>query len=288
MTYDGANKNIVLFGGATHTGATNAETWLYSPGTGMWAQQSPATSPPATAYQSMAYLPGTGVLMFGGYTGSAYLQTVWLWDGTTWTDLTGTLTGSPPSLRAASSIAYSAALNALVVFGGQLGSGGYGSDTYSLTGAAWTTLSPSGSPSARGYAPMAPRSDGDIVLYGGEKTGGFDYDTYRFDGTNWNAEESSYTPTPGAGVTMCYAASLNSPVLLSPITATLTSVYAAGSWSNYNPSTNISSTRQAPGLAEDGSGGLIAFGGLSGSVDLDDTWALRGAGPFFHHHYIGV
>ena len=53
-----------------------------------WAQQSPATSPPASESASMAFDPATGdMVLFGGYNNTlGALSETWTWDGSNWAE----------------------------------------------------------------------------------------------------------------------------------------------------------------------------------------------------------
>ena len=65
-----------------------------------WTQLSPATSPPARSYLAMTFDEASNkVLVFGGFSGSGYLNDTWTFDGSTWTKINTAV--SPPA-RAAS------------------------------------------------------------------------------------------------------------------------------------------------------------------------------------------
>jgi hypothetical protein len=81
-----------------------------------WTKQSPATSPPARDYASIAYDAATGnVVQFGGFR-DGVLGGTWVWDGSTWTKQAPAT--SPPA-RAEASMAYDAATGTVVLFGGE-------------------------------------------------------------------------------------------------------------------------------------------------------------------------
>lgn len=96
MVWHSIAAEIVLFGGQTGSpGTILADTWTWN-GTD-WTQKSPATSPPARSAHAMAPYPPLGAVAmtcgnnmgFGQYNpnlnGNNFLQDLWLWDGTTWT-----------------------------------------------------------------------------------------------------------------------------------------------------------------------------------------------------------
>jgi hypothetical protein len=113
--------------------------------TANWTQLTPAASPPARAYASMAYDPGTRQLvLFGGYDGG-FLDDTWTWNGSTWTQLTPAT--SPPA-RDSASMAYDPGTGQLVLFGGWDGNNIY-NDTWTWNGSTWTQLSPATSAPVR-------------------------------------------------------------------------------------------------------------------------------------------
>lgn len=103
---------VLLFGGTNFNNppGPNGEivfndTWVYSAVTDTWTDITPATGPlpPARAGASMLYDEATGVyVMHGGYdstlTGTTPLSDTWIFDGTSWTDVTGAF-GSPTAPR---------------------------------------------------------------------------------------------------------------------------------------------------------------------------------------------
>ena len=77
MAYDTATGQLVLFGGTLATSPPESnDTWTWNGTT--WAQQVPATSPPARVLASMAYDSGTGQLvLFDGLTSGGELNDTW-------------------------------------------------------------------------------------------------------------------------------------------------------------------------------------------------------------------
>ena len=172
MAFDAATGQLVLFGGYGGTGSsTNLnDTWTWNGSN--WVAQTPATSPPARAFPTMAYDAGTGQLvLFGGYGAAGDLSDTWTWTGSNW------VSQSPATIplgREFPSMVYDPALGELVVFGGK-GSSGELSDTLAWVPSGdtynWTDLSPAANPSARDYAAIAYDSaDGQLIIFGGENT----------------------------------------------------------------------------------------------------------------------
>src|SRR5881227_297855 len=118
---------VVMFGGLADVNPNN--TWTYDGTT--WTQQSPAVQPLLVYAASAAFDPGLqGVVLFGGGSGGVDQNTTWLWDqvAATWTHLFPVQ--SPPA-REGAGMTYDAALDRVILFGGQ-DNNGYFNDTWEL------------------------------------------------------------------------------------------------------------------------------------------------------------
>ena len=196
MAYDGAQSQVVLFGGYLSNNAPfrSNDTWVWDGTT--WTQQSPATSPSARADHAMAYDAAQGnVVLFGGFTDTGTtLGDTWVWNGTTWTQQSP---ATSPAARYFSAMAYDAVHNQVVLFGGQPSiSGGALSDTWVWNGTNWTQESPANSPPARyGHTMAFDAQTGQIILFGGENaSNAYLNDTWVWDGTNWTQESPANIP----------------------------------------------------------------------------------------------
>jgi hypothetical protein len=250
--YDPATSQVVLFGGASSTNSILNDTWTWNGST--WAQQNPGTAPPARFGASLAYDAATKQLvLFGGYNGGPTpFNDTWVWDGSTWSQVddstdpgcTATCTNSP-SARYGASLAYDAAPNQLVLFGGYGGPNGPRNDTWVWDGSTWAQQLPQTSPSVRYAAPMAfDSSSHQLVLVGGEDNNDpFLNDTWVWDGSTWSQVDDSTDPG-------CTATCTNSP-----------------------------SAREQPTLAYDpATSQLVLFGGSPPHVGaFNDTWAWDGS-----------
>jgi hypothetical protein len=200
MAYDPAIGQMVVFGGSIQSNVStySAETWAFDGTT--WTQQSPTVSPSARALASMAYDPAIGkIVLFGGGTGTSTFGDTWTYDGTTWTQQSP---GTSPPNRYGASTAYDPAMGQLVLFGG-LGQGDYADllgDTWTYDGTTWTQQSPSHSPGARAYAPMAyDGATNQLLLEGGatnQPYGGLN-DTWVYPGSAQSVAFTSTAPTLG-------------------------------------------------------------------------------------------
>ena len=117
MAYDAGTGQMVLFGGMTSNFEFLDDTWTFNGTT--WTQLTPATSPSAESSAMMAYDAGTGqVVLFGGLNSRfGPLNDTWTFNGTTstWTQQTP---ATSPSVVSNAMMAYDAATNQVVLFGG--------------------------------------------------------------------------------------------------------------------------------------------------------------------------
>ena len=134
---------VVMFGGLADVNPNN--TWTYDGTT--WTLQSPAVQPLLVYAASAAFDPGLqGVVLFGGGSGGVDQNTTWLWDqvGATWTHLS---TPQSPPAREGAGMAYDAALQHVILFGGQ-NNNVYFNDTWELISTSTPTPTPTPSPTA--------------------------------------------------------------------------------------------------------------------------------------------
>ncbi|MGA1522469.1 MAG: Kelch repeat-containing protein [Planctomycetota bacterium] len=157
-----------------------------------WTRLTPAASPSLRGGISGSS-DGSRFLMFGGQTsGGVYLDDLWGFDGTAWTDLTPAA-GLPPA-RDWHGQAFDSARGRLVVFGGRNGATIYG-DTWEWDGSAWTQATTANAPTARRNPGMTYDSArGVIVLFGGEDGATRLNDTWEYDGTDWTQVTPAQSP----------------------------------------------------------------------------------------------
>jgi len=183
LAYDIARGVTVLFSGRGQP----ADTWTWDGMT--WSQATPATSPPPRNDHSMAYdAVRERIVLFGGVdngSGATRFGDTWEWDGTTWHDRTMSVSPSP---RTRPSMAYDAARERIVLFGGGLGLGA-SNETWEWDGVQWLEHHPPVSPprwlSSMAYDPLRRR----VVLV---NSGG---DSWEWDGTTW-ARRNLLVPPP--------------------------------------------------------------------------------------------
>ena len=213
MTYDAADRYVLLFGGSGNVG-----TWNYSHG--VWNQ---IASPYSTSYVQPSPRYGMGmtydardgyVLLFGGYGFqiNEVFGDTWTFSGGVWTNLRP----SPaPSPRETTTLAYDVAAGAAVLFGGATYYPDAGppfpllNDTWSFAGGSWMNLTSGPAPAARFASSIAnDTADSCILLFAGTEqlgTAGNQNDTW-----GWCAAPpfvglevmpAPVSPLPGAVVT---------------------------------------------------------------------------------------
>lgn len=193
MVYDAARNEVVLFGGWSDTLHDLGDTWIWN---GVdWERRSPATSPSARTFHKMAYDAAHGkTVLFAGVSGAnpSGLRDTWSWNGINWTQ---ELPANSPPTRWQHAMAYDAARERVVVFGGWGVSSGL-DDTWIWDGTNWAQQSPAARPSLRWGAAMAfDAASRQVVLFGGYRGPSMN-DTWIWDGTNWTPKASLVIP-PG-------------------------------------------------------------------------------------------
>lgn len=205
MAFDG--NNTVLFGGrgGSSTDGVFQDTWTWS-GTA-WTKKSPTTVPFGRYKAEMAFLQGTGAVMFGGRTINDMLLETWVWNGTTqqWSQVS-VANGAGPAARVDACFAGSASAPLALLFGGA-GTNSLFNDTWTFNGTTWTKQSPTTSPPARSQACMAYATTGtSFVLFGGQNGVQTLNDTWvSANGTSWTQVTGS-GPAGRVGAEMAYDA----------------------------------------------------------------------------------
>jgi len=168
MAYDATRQQIVLFGGGPGSPTAFADTWVWD-GTN-WTQKFPSTSPPPRSGHRMAFDTVRGeVVLFGGTVNAitTFFNDTWVWDGTNWTQKFPAT--SPTTPRFHFGLAYDAAQQGVVLFGGQgPNNTPLYSDTWAWDGTTWTQQLPTTRPAGRSLPGMAyDEARSQIVLFGG-------------------------------------------------------------------------------------------------------------------------
>jgi hypothetical protein len=166
LAHDGRQRVTLLFGGTTATGVLD-ETWTWD-GTA-WVRRTPAMSPPARWGHGLVWdARRERIVLFGGTDGADLaLDDTWEWDGVRWQLCTSSTTR--PTARTHHAMAYDAARERVVVFGGkQTQPFTWLSDTWEWDGTGWRQRMTPESPRPRSdHAMVFDAGRGQCVVTGG-------------------------------------------------------------------------------------------------------------------------
>jgi len=198
MAYDQLHGVHVLFGGeGGGDPMLLADTYTFNVASKAWTRMSAGTAPPARTAAAAVYVPGTGVVMFGGWGNPCCITTLndmYVWNGTAWAPVASTVISDPPRAvptLANHSMAWDGTRGAMIVTGGFVSSWhAPNNETWYVTfsrpagawQATWTLASGIGCQSAAGSPPdpvvhpgamMTRDAAGGVqVFFGGEAPNG--------------------------------------------------------------------------------------------------------------------
>jgi hypothetical protein len=139
-------------------------------------------------------------VLFGGFDGTNSLNDTWEWDGQNWKQCSPTT--SPPA-RSSHGMAYDAARQRVVLFGGHQGGVSYLKDTWEWDGQNWNQCKPATSPPARGGHPMAcDLARGSVVMFGGWDQASLFNRTWTYTPTDLTASAHLVSVATGGNVTL--------------------------------------------------------------------------------------
>ncbi|QJD87447.1 S-layer homology domain-containing protein [Cohnella herbarum] len=197
MAYAGPGKGVLLFGGENRD--IYNKTWLWD-GT-KWNDLTPADTsvnyPPARFEFSMVYIGDGEVLLYGGFNDvSAALYDTWIWNGTSWREVTPADPDDSPITSWRTSMAYDEKNDEVVLFGGYtLDSPPLSNKTWIWDGMKWNLRSPAASPPPRVFASMVYDSNIEkVILVGGEATYVPKDDVWFWDGADWTEQPEANIP----------------------------------------------------------------------------------------------
>jgi len=148
MAYDPVRELHVMFGGYAGTNSDAmwlADTYTFNTATKTWTNMTGGIAPPAREGAAASYVPGVGVVIYGGFDGQVMLNGMYVWSGTQWLPVTATVAGDPtapaPSLYLPG-MAWDPNRNEMIVAKGLLTSGWKPSEdiwfvTLASVGGAW-------------------------------------------------------------------------------------------------------------------------------------------------------
>ncbi|HVB22683.1 MAG TPA: hypothetical protein VNG51_12115 [Ktedonobacteraceae bacterium] len=198
LVYDDQMSDVLFLGDTFYSDPNQPEqTWIWNGSA--WKQLHPAHEPSIRSNVAIAYDPATKqVVLFGGLSSLAntkMLSDTWTWDGTDWTQQ---YPATSPPARDDAALAYDAATNQLVLFGGGSSKPPIGglvppplNDTWIWTGANWIQQHPATSPLpvlSPGLTYDAAQQN--LLLFGGLYADTTPMrkelnDTWQWTGTNW-------------------------------------------------------------------------------------------------------
>ncbi len=250
---------------------------------GTWTAKAPVTKPVARELHAMAYDPVSHrTMLYGGCINYTCVDDTWVWDGTSWTQLTP---ATHPSFCPSPGLVYDTARAQMVLFCGYDSSpGGLWSQIWTWDGTTWTDRTPSVRPSGRQrYVLAYDVARARVVLFGGQyNQGGILGDTWTWDGATWTQRSPATSPPVRAGAAMAYDAARGETVLFGgasgPGAPADTWTWDGTTWTQRFPATSPGA-RWASAMAYDaGRGEAVLYGGydLNSGAHLDDTWSWNG------------
>jgi Galactose oxidase, central domain len=311
LAYDPELNAVVLFGGYFVQVAPAGDTWEFKGGA--WTQWvvSPGGSSPAARWgAAMVYDPSIeSLVLFGGRDLTQFFNDTWYFNAGGWSEANTPVAPSPRF----TTMAYDAALDSIVVYGGGTGNlpagsestWSYYSDTWEFAAGVWKDVT--------GSVGAAPQPGDVTMVYdptlGGELLLGGSYpyglcaalpETWTFTGGHWSNVSATPASGPGgrqglAGYGMVYDVYLGAVVTFGGNTANgaggcysvgSTWEYSGGAWVNITASVGsfAPAGRQQIQVASDPTGGFdLLFGGNIDNSDayLGDTWALTSNATVF-------
>jgi hypothetical protein len=271
IAYDGANQEVVLFGGYLGFGASFlGDTWTWNGSE--WTERTPANSPPPGS-GAMAYDAKIGkVVYFGGGT--------WTWDGSEWAELAPATT--PPS-GPFPVMAYDAAREEVVLF---VEDSQFEGETWTFDGAEWSHETPAHDPPGRSLAAAAYDAARQQVVLVGGYAGFFLSDTWTWDGTDWTERTPATVPSSEEGPSMAYDAGLGEPILFGGWTGAEpysdTWSWTGSDWTSRAPVVKPPGRFSAGMAYDEARGQVVLFGGYRPhgfASPSNETWTYQRYGP---------
>ncbi len=273
MTYDGASRKVLLFGGFDGSGYLN-DTWTFDGTT--WTRVDTAVAPSARANAQMAYDRRTHqVVLFGGYNGIDDLGDTWLWDGATSTWTQAAPTHVPEAVTGP--MVFTDLDGRVDLFGGFDGNF-YQDIMWRWAGSDWRRVHLSMVPYARSSAGVGVNYvSKQIVMFGG--LGDVNpYNTWTYDGQTWAMESPATQPLLVYASSTTFDPNLNTVILFGGgsggIDQNTTWSWTGTNWEELFP-VQSPGPREGAGIASARVlGRTIIFGGQNRTAVLGDTWEL--------------
>jgi hypothetical protein len=243
MSYDAADREVLLFGGCPNVACVPAlsDTWAFHGGRWSDLTSTLNASPPARGQALMTY-DGSGngsVLLFGGSSGgpgSGWDNDLWAFHAGRWQALAPGANASWPAGRGNGVLAYDPALNEVVLFGG-MNNGGFLDDTWTYANATWhnvTAAQPSAPSPRRNEQAAFDVADDYLLLQGGYHGGTYEGDIWSFSAHGWSQLSTANPPPAAYGAACVFDGADNVTLLFSGAGSggywTGTWTYSGGVW----------------------------------------------------------
>ncbi|HYK94205.1 MAG TPA: kelch repeat-containing protein [Thermoplasmata archaeon] len=257
-----------------------------SPVEASWVSVAPSAgpTPPGRTSGSLAYDPAEGYsVLFGGCNHRfCPLGDTWKYDTGNWSNLTATLSVTPPA-RQGSSLVFDVSDGYLLLYGGLAGTTTFG-DAWKFSNGVWSLIPTQGAaPPPRSFAQAAyDPVRGAVVVFGGRSASGTPLaDTWEYSAGSWTNLTDRFTVVPPArfsGV-MAYDLVDGYSVLFGGAGAAgqvLGDTWALGAngWSNLSPASGPAPRVNSTLAFDVGRASVLLFGGFN-TVALSDTWTFR-------------
>jgi hypothetical protein len=221
--------------------------------------------------------------MFGGDSGTTYLNDTWSFDGTTWTQIA---TQSAPPARAAAQMTYDSVTQKVVLFGGFNGT--YLNDTWLWDGSTlqWTQATPAHHPTAVTGPMLFPDPDGRADVFGGYDGHFYQLTMWQWNGSDWTQLFPSTVPFARASAAVATNTSTGQVVMfggLADVNPNNTWTYDGTTWTMQSPAVQPLLVYDASAAFDPGLQGVVLFGGGSGGVDQNTTWLWDQVGATWIH-----
>ena len=204
--------------------------------------------------------------------------------GTNSEDWVEVFPATAPTARQGAAMFYDSVHSRTILFGGSFsGEPGVLGDTDSWDGSNWTTLGPSNSPTARGFAAAAfDGTHGVGVLFGGQDQNGVILsDTWIWNGTTWTQANPSNSPPARMDASMAYD---GHQIVLFAGTANNSTdfndtwIWNGTTWTQTAAGAGPAPRQNAAMAFDSAHSQIVMFGGVNNgtSTFLSDTWLWNG------------
>ncbi|MGE3352250.1 MAG: kelch repeat-containing protein [Planctomycetota bacterium] len=282
MAWDPVAGRAYVFGGRTLGTPALGDLWEFDPGAGTWTDVTPVPSPPARRDAALAFLPGSGLVLFGGQDAAGNpLPDTWVYSGGGWTQV---VTGTAPAARFGHAMTLSPTGLELLVLGGRDTTSRTLPGTWKFDGSTWSLAIPS--PAPRDGASMAfqdavagVRPAGRSVLFGGRPVGGGAAlsGTWELEGLNWQQRLPTTAPPARADAGLAYDRARNRAVLFGGRTGSPCGGELGDTWEWDGTSWSLRVTPTTPSPAAGVQPVFDSMRGLTWMLVGSDMWAFDGS-----------